>query len=134
MLVACPRFEPSNRGLLVGAVRGLSRPDVPPFARICKTFPNRGPRSASTGTQAGGPTPIYGGGLRGGAIGIGLSRRRPRVRVPSTPPTITISEERTSRFRREPACKQAGVRLELAILAPNSRLGNVARRQTSDLR
>jgi putative transposase len=26
------------------------------------------------------------------------------------------------------------VRLELAILAPNSRLGNVARRQTSDLR
>jgi hypothetical protein len=58
MLVACPRFEPSNRGLLVGAVRGLSRPDVPPFARICKTFRNRRPRSASTGSQAGEPTPI----------------------------------------------------------------------------
>lgn len=30
------------------------------------------------------------------------------VRIPSTPPTTTISEGRTSRLRREPACEQAG--------------------------
>ena len=58
------------------------------FARICKTFRNRRPRSAATRHSAGKPTPIFRGRLRCAAIGIGLSRRRPRVRVPSTPPTI----------------------------------------------
>jgi hypothetical protein len=85
-LVAGPRFEPSNGDQLVEAVRGLSHPDVPPFARICKTFRNRRPRSASTGSQAGEPTPIVRGRLRCAVIASCLSRRRPRVRVPSTPP------------------------------------------------
>jgi hypothetical protein len=84
--VACPRFEPSNGDQLVEAVRGLSRSDVPPFARICKTFRNRRPRLASTGSQAGEPTPIFRGRLRCAVVASCLSRRRPRVRVPSTPP------------------------------------------------
>jgi hypothetical protein len=89
--VGCmPRFEPSNGDQLVEAVRGLSRPDVPPFARICKTFRNKRPRSASTGSQAGEPTPIFRGRLRCAVIASCLSRRRPRVRVPSTPPTPSL--------------------------------------------
>jgi hypothetical protein len=70
------------------AVRALSPPNVAALARTCKPFRNTRPRSASDGHQAGQPTPIFRGRLRSAAVGAGLSRRRPRVRVPSTPPTI----------------------------------------------
>jgi hypothetical protein len=38
--------------------RGRLRPFVNPFARICKPFRNRRPRSAATGQAAGQPTPV----------------------------------------------------------------------------
>ena len=68
-----------------------SRPFAPERAGACKNLQDV-PKQASTidldGQDVGEPTPIFRGRLRSAAIGIGLSRRRPRVRVPSTPPTI----------------------------------------------
>jgi hypothetical protein len=58
----------------------LIAPGRAAFARICKTFPNRRPRSASTGSQAGEPTAICRGWLRCAVIASCLSRRRPRGR------------------------------------------------------
>src|SRR5215510_39511 len=69
------------------------------FARICKPLRNRRPRSASNGQAAGQPAPIFRGRLRSAAVASGLSRRRPRVRVPSTPPPKTRFLTNFARFR-----------------------------------
>ena len=60
---------------------------VATLARTCKMFRNRRPHSALTGEPTGEPTPFFRGRLRCAVIASRLSRRRPRVRVPSTPPT-----------------------------------------------
>jgi hypothetical protein len=104
------RFQCGKRGVACPArcLRGLARAPAPlpivavrdPLARTCKTFRNRRPRSAFNGQAEGQPTPIFQGRLRRAVIDSGLSRRRPRVRVPSTPPTSTrkmIRREATTR-------------------------------------
>jgi hypothetical protein len=58
------------------------------LARTCKTGRNRRPQPAPNGHDAEQPTPVFRGRLHPAVIVLGLSRRRPRVRVPSTPPTI----------------------------------------------
>ena len=87
--VARPRFEPHARrgGRTMTAVRAFSHPFEPAFARIRKPFRNRRPQSALNGQNARQPTPIFRGRLRCAVVDACLSRRRPRVRVPSTPPT-----------------------------------------------
>jgi hypothetical protein len=69
------------------------------LARTCKMFRNRHPPSASTGDQAGEPTPIFRGRLRCAVMASCLSRRRPRVRVPSTPPTFAHACQRVRELR-----------------------------------
>jgi hypothetical protein len=123
--VGClPGLNPRNRGLLVGAVRGLSRPDVPPFARICKTFRNRRPRSASTGSQAGEPTPIcrVGCGVLSFLLPVtpeaaGSSPVDPRLHksalddpsrqsFPTTPPPTSLASLGLLRRRRRPRARR----------------------------
>src|SRR5688572_13759421 len=52
------------------------------FERICKQFRNTRPQSAVYGQDVAQPTPIFQRRLRCALVGAGLSRRRPRVRVP----------------------------------------------------
>jgi len=47
---------------------------------------------------------------------------------------VMVQEDVENAFKMLVVQDQQPVRLELAILAPNSGLGNVARRQRSDLR
>ena len=104
-LVARRNLNP-RQGQLIEALCAVSHSFVPALARICKPFRNRRPQSASNDPDAGEPTPILRGRLRCAAVGAGLSRRRPRVRVPSTPPTIL---QRINGFRSlAGACLQTG--------------------------
>ena len=84
--------ELSNGEQLVEPVRGLSRPDVPPFARICKPFPNRRPRLGTNCGEAGQPTPFYRGRLCSASIRLGLLSRGSQVRVLPGAPTHKTSE------------------------------------------
>ena len=59
----------------------------PPFARIGKPFRNTRPQLTPNGQDERQPTLIFQGRLRCAVVESGLSRRRPRVRAPSTPPT-----------------------------------------------
>ena len=94
----------------------LTAERVGALARICKPFGTTRPRSAVDGRDGGQPTLIFQGRLRCALVGTCLSRRRPRVRAPSTPPTFRL------RFNGEKLSRRSGAAAKADRLRPGQRI------------
>ena len=77
------------------------------FARNCKPFRNRRLGLASVGQAQEQSTPVFRGRLRLAVSRVCLSRRRPRVRVPSTPPNFSLTIHAKNLSRRSAAGAKA---------------------------